>query len=406
MAETTIVETLEYKTQIHTAWDNTEQRAAIRTYPRRAISYDYYGMTPAQSQYLRALSYAKQNEQIEIPLWHAACKLTEDAAVSLTHVMVDPSDVWPFRGCSGLMFWHNDQEGGERYFLGALNATGNLKLTEQLELAYPRQTTLVCPVSYGYLKSTTDYSILTSAYLSMQLNAELLDDFSSTSIPAGLNEDTFEVWGRKTPYQEALPSSYKGVDIFPLAPSWVDDLSASITRNANTLDNESGIVKFDLKSEYASENRDIEYVLSSKTEINNFQRFFCRCKGRLKSFYMPTWLNDLVLAEDAPIGQTYLHVKWPLYWQYYAKTTRRKVAIFFLKSGSVKILPIGGYATSTDGTMGKVFLDSALTEAMKASDVVLASYLCRYRFDSDKLTTEYDTTGLASAAVSFAEVNA
>lgn len=401
----TISETLEFKTQIHTAWDKTEQRMALRTYPRRSVSYDYYGMTAAQSQYLRALSYAKQNEKIEIPLWHAACQLKDTAYANYSHVLINTVDMWQFRGCSGIEFWRNDQEGGERYFLNALYGDGSLKLTEILDKNY-HSDTVIYPVVYGYLKPEDDYTAFTSAHTTMQLNLEVLDDYALTSLPAALNETNFETWEKKTPYQEALPSVYQGIDVFPLAPSWTGNLAANFTRNANKLDNETGVVKYDLKSLYSSENKEIEYVLTTKSEINNFQRFFTKCKGRWKSFFAPTWLSDMVLAEDAAKGQSYLIVEWPLYWKYYASMTRRKTIVVFLKNGAVKILPIAGYATDLTGEKGKVYLDSALTTAMKKSDVAMISYLCRYRFDSDTLTTDYATTGIATVSTVFMEVNA
>ncbi|WP_371374359.1 hypothetical protein [Sporomusa aerivorans] len=403
---TEISEALAFKTQIHKAWDATEQRMALRTYPRRSLAYDYYGMNGAQSQYLRALSYAKQNQKIEIPLWHAGCRMTESAYENFSHVSVDTVSLWQFRGCSGIMFWRNDKTGGDRYFLKALYADGSLKLTEILEQDYPKATTMIYPTAYGYLKPEDKYSVYASHLTTMQLNVELLDDYSLTSLPTAFNEDNYEAWNCKTPFQDAIPASYLGVDIFPLAPSWTGDLSANFTRNANLLDNETGLVKYDLKSVYASENKEIDYVLTSRSEINNFQRFFTRCKGRLKSFYAPSWLSDMTLAETASSGQLYLLVEWPLYWKYYASLSRRKLIIVFLRSGSVKIFPVAGYATDSTGEYGKVYLETALTSPLRKSDVVMISFLCRYRFDSDTLTTDYDTTGIATVTTSFAEVNA
>ncbi|WP_371380914.1 hypothetical protein [Sporomusa aerivorans] len=403
---TEISETLAFKTQIHKAWDATEQRMALRVYPRRSIAYDYYGMNAAQSQYLRALSYAKQNQKIEIPLWHAGCRLSESAYTDFSHVSLDTVNLWQFRGCSGVMFWRNDKTGGDRYFVKALYADGSLKLTEILEQDYLKASTVVYPTSYGYLKQEDKYSAYSSNLTTMQLNVDLLDDYSLTSLPTALNEYNYEAWKKKTPFQDALPASYLGVDIFPLAPSWTGDLAANFTRNANLLDNETGLVKYDLKSVYASENKEIEYELFSRSEINNFQRFFTRCKGRLKSFYAPTWLSDMTLVETASSGQLYLLVEWPLYWKYYASLSRRKLIIVYLRSGSVKIFPVAGYSTDSTGEYGKVYLESALTAPLRKSDVVMISFLCRYRFDSDTLTTDYDTTGIANVSTSFAEVNA
>lgn len=402
---TQISETLEFKTQIHKAWDATEQRMALRKYPRRSVSYDYYGMNANQSQYLRALSYAKQNEKIEIPLWQAACHLSEAAFKNDYTVKVNPTDIWAFRGCSGIIFWHNDRIGGDRYFANAIYGDGSIRMPELLEKGYSINNTIICPVSYGYLKPEDDYSFFTASNTKMQLNIDLLSDYSLLKLPEILNEYTYEKWGTTTPFQKALPARYNNIDVFPIAPSWTDDLNSNFTRNANKLDNDSGIVKYDLKSTYSSENKKIEYVLGTKSEINNFQRFFTRCKGRLKSFYAPTWLNDMVIVEDALKGQGYIIVDWPSYWKYYTKMSRRKLIVIFLKDRTIKIVQVAGYSTDETGIYGKVYLDVPLAQNIKKNDVLMISYLCMYRFDSDTLTTDYDTVGVATVSTIFTEVN-
>lgn len=377
---------------------------ALRKYPRRSVSYDYYGMTASQSQYLRALSYAKQNEQIEIPLWHAACRLTENAYANHSILHVTPQDLWQFRGCSGMIFWHNDTSGGERYFINVIHGDGSIQLTEVIERDYLSKQIAILPVSYGYLKPEDDYSSYTDSYVTMQLNVDLQSDYAKVYLPTLLDENHFETWETKTPFQNALPTSYAGVELFPLAPSWTKDVASNFTRNANALDNTSGIVKYDLKSINGSENKEIEYVLATRSEINNFQRFFTKCKGRWKSFYAPTWLSDMVLVEDVPKGQSYMMVDWSLYWKYYTSMVRRKLIVVFLKSGSVRTIRIAGYSTDETGKFGKVYLDSPTSAELLKKDVVMISFLCRYRFDSDTLTTEYDTTGIATISTAFTEV--
>ncbi len=401
----TIAETLTFKTQIHKAWNSSEQRMAMRNYPRRSIAYDYYGMNAAQSQYLRALVYNKSREQIEFPLWHAACSLTKPAYLGHFQVNISPQDLWGFYGCSGILFWKNDILGGDRYYLHSLTALGDIVLTEELEKNYDKVQTTICPVAYGYLKPEDNYSAYTASHTTMQLNVELNVNYPAMPLPMSLNEDNYQYWEFTTPYQKAIVSSYQGIAVFPIAPSWNADIPATFSKNVNELDNGSGIVKYDVKSSDSSETKEIEYVLSSKSEITNFQRFFMRCKGMLKSFYAPTWLNDIVLARDATRGMNYLLTEWPLFWKYYSSTIRRKLIMVFLKNGEVVIITVAGYSVDENGT-GKVFLDSPLPITIRMADVVMISFLCRYRFASDSLTMLYDTTGIATTTVSFLEVDA
>lgn len=406
MAETKISETLEFLTQIHTSWNNTEQRMALRKYPRRYVSYEYIGVESWQSQYLRGLLYSRQTEQIEIPLWHTGFALTDQPYIGQTEIRLTPDNLWAYRGCRGVIFWHNDKKGGDRYPLQLLLGDGTLKLNEQLDTVYPKLSTTVHPVAYAILQQEDKYNLYTSAHMSMQLNLELMTNEILVPIPVSLDEFHDEPWQTMNPWQTALPALHMGVELYPVAPAWTGDIAATFARNANKLDNQTGMIRYDLKSPDTSETKQIEYICTSRSEINNLQRFFCRCKGRCKSFYAPTWLADMVLAADAPAGQNYLLVDFPLFWKYYGGLARRKNVVVFLNNYTTRILSIGGFTTNDTGELGKVLLDSPLQAPLKRNDVAMISFLCRYRHDSDTMTTNYETVEIASTAFTFAEVSA
>ncbi|HMM22690.1 MAG TPA: hypothetical protein PKA10_18380 [Selenomonadales bacterium] len=399
-----ITETLEFLTQIHTSWNNTEQRMALRKFPRRYLSYEYIGVESWQSQYLRALLYNKQTEQIEIPLWHAASPLPDTTYPGQTQIKLSTDKLWGYRGCRNIILWFSDKRGGDTYAVQALLGDGTVKLGEQIQSIYPGATTTICPVSYAVLQPEDQYAIYDSAHMSMQINLELLTDFTLTPIPASLDEFHFEPWKTKNPWQEALPATYLGAEVFGIAPAWADDLSGRFARSANKLDNQAGVVKYDLKSLNTSESREIDYLSLSRSEINNLQRFFCRCKGRLKSFWAPTWLADMVLTANAEKGQNYLLVEWPLFWKYYRNLARRKTIVVFLNNQTARILTIAGFTTDDAGN-GKLILERPLPEGFRKEAVAMISFLCRYRFDSDTMTTDYETVDVAFTSFSFAEVD-
>ncbi len=399
-----ISERLEYLTQIHKSWDNTEQRAALRTSPRRFISYDYIGTKGSQSQYLRALAYSKQTEKIEIPLWHANCQLDEILFKGQTNIKAGKDKIWPYRGMSGLLLWSSDELGGDRYPLKYILGDGTVISGNIFARDYPPGT-IVCPVGWGVLQQESAYDTYSSMATSLQLNLELLPDYSITPVPDALDEYHYETFKTEDPWAKVLPTTYNSVELFTIPPSWTKDLSAKFTRNVNRMDNQSGVFKYDLKSLNPTETREIEYVAISRSEINNLQRFFCRCKGRLKSFYAPTWLSDMALQEDAPPGQNYLIVDWPLLWKYYANMNRRKTIVIFQRDYTATILKVAGYTTDDSGNYGKIFLDNQLTKAINKAEVLLISFLVRYRLDTDSMLVDYDTTDAGTTSLSFMEVN-
>lgn len=403
MAETQLSETLEFLTQIHRSWDGTEQRGALRPVPRRYLSYEYIGTRTWQSQYLRALTYSQQTQLIQFPLWHATAALTTDAYAGNSVLKTHPNKLWSYRESSGLMLWRNDSVGGEVFHLNGLASDGSLSIGKELTENWRRGQAIICPVGWGILQQEDKYVNVHSMLTTMQINVELVMDPKAPLFPTAFdayhNEHFALPWGR------GFPSVYQGAEVFMIPPPWIDDITASFSRNANRLDNQTGSFRYDLKSTDPSETKAIDYVTTCREEINNLQRFFYRVKGRQKSFWAPTWLSDLELVEDAPVGRNYLMLKWPLYWKYYALGQRRKTLIAFMRDGTARLIKIAGYSTDLSGDLGKVHLDEALKVPLLQKDVLMLSYLCRYRLDSDTLITEYETTDVANMTLSMTEVS-
>lgn len=403
MADAQLSETLEFLTQIHRSWDGTEQRAALRPVPRRYLSYEYIGVKTWQSQYLRALTYSQQTQLLQFPLWHAAATLTTNAPAGTSVLAVQPDKLWGYRGVSGVMLWQNDSLGGEVFRLNGLASDGTIAIGKELTENWHHGQAAICPVGWGVLQQEDKYVNVHSTLTTMQINVELIMDQEAPLFPAALDEYHAEPF--VLPWGQGFPVQYQGAEVFMMPPPWTDDISASFSRNANRLDNQTGVFRYDLKSTDPSETKAIDYITTSRAEINNLQRFFYRVRGRQKSFWAPTWLSDLELAEDALAGRNYLMVKWPLYWKYYALGQRRKSLIAFMRDGSARLIKIAGYSTDLSGDLGKVYLDESLKQPLLSKDILMLSYLCKYRLDSDVLTTNYETTDVANMTFGMTEVS-
>lgn len=399
-----IIERIEYKTQIHTAWDGSEQRMALRSEPRRYVSYDYVGVQTWHNQYLRMLTFGQQTQRIRFPLWHAQCILKLGVAADQTLIKIPAEALWGYRNIGAVMLWANDDVGGVKYDLAYITASGVLGLKKPLRTDWEAYKTVLVPVFYGVLNQESDYANMHSDLVTMTLNLELLQNQDAPEFPVAFDE-----WHPENPpegtYIRGLPDMYMGAEVFKDEPPWLDDMSVSYSKNANRLDNETGVFRFDLKSSETSESRQIQYVGINRAECYNFQRFFMRQKGMLKSFYAPTWLNDLELAGDMMAGQIYLLLKFNMFWKYYATSRRRRTIIIFYVNGTCEILKIAGYAVDETGQYGKIYLENNLTHTIYKQQVRMVSYFCRYRFASDTMTVDYETNTSATMNLNFVEVN-
>lgn len=400
-----IIEKIEFMTQIHTSWDDSEQRMALRNEPRRYISYDYTGMEAWQSQYLRMITFGQQTQLIELPLWHAAYMLENTSYKGQAAISVKPEVLWKYRNIGSVLLWHSDQIGGTKYGLKYIMASGVLGLTSQLTKDYMRGATTVIPVGIGVLQQEDQYETMHSDLTALTINMELIQNQKAPFFPESFNENHDESVPCNV-FNRGLPQEYTGVDIFSHEPSWSANITSSYSRNANRLDNQTGVFRFDLKSNETTETKEINFSAFSRAEINNLQRFFYRCKGAWKSFCMPTWVNDIELAQDAYAGQINLLVKFNLYWKYYSKSKRRKTLVVFYTDNTVQILKIAGYSTNYTGELGKIYLENPLKRTIVKRSVRMISYLCRCRFASDTMTIYYETSTGAQAKLSFQEVDA
>jgi hypothetical protein len=194
-------------------------------------------------------------------------------------------------------------------------------------------------------------------------------------------------------------------ELFLIPPTWDSDIQMDFTRNANRLDNKSGFFRYDLKSINPTETRQIDYTMGTVSEINNMQRFFYRCRGKLHSFFAPTWLNDVDLVEEVPSGQNWIIAKYPYYWKYFSTGDRRKRLIVFYRDGSAEILRISAYTMDDSGQYSKIYLDGGASRTLNVDNVAMISYLCQYRHDNDTMTVSYESGEAGTTSFTLQEVS-
>nr|DAI46534.1 MAG TPA: protein of unknown function DUF2460 [Caudoviricetes sp.] len=409
MAEQRITETIEFLTQIHTSWDNTEQRMALRSYPRRSVSYRYTGVDTAMSEYLRSLTNGLQTQQLEFPLWSATRTLPKTRRKKETGIQLTAQDVWDYRDCHAVLLTKEFQEArgnSTRYFLKQLYSSGYLQMKTTFKDDYYEGATLVTPVFWGILNQEDSYTNVTASLADMCINVEFMPSLTAVNLPAECDEYNypFLTFAEST---NAL-NNYKYIDdyeLFMMPPSWYQDMNMSYSRNANKLDNQTGYFRYDLKSKATTTHMVFDYHAKSKDEIQFLQRFFYRCKGQWKSFYVPTWTSDIELVKDGITTKQELIAKFPYYYRYYNGNQRRKTIIIFFNNGTVKILKIVGWELDSSGKHSKITLESPLTEPIYMKDVRMISFLLKVRHASDSMVTEYETRESANISFELMEVD-
>ena len=108
MAETRITESFEFKTDVITAYDGSEQRIKTRQIPRHSLSFDYDAMNLFQAQWLRGMSRIPQSDLWYVPLWCRPGYLREDFIIHGKSLYINTDYTYNFEGCEWIEIFVKD----------------------------------------------------------------------------------------------------------------------------------------------------------------------------------------------------------------------------------------------------------------------------------------------------------
>lgn len=406
MANAHISERLSFLTQVHTAWDGTEQRLCLRRLPRVGVSYDFSGMDAAQSAYLRQLIGKAESGAVDFPLWHAESELEEDLAAGSRAVPVPPRFLWSYRNIGAFLMFTGDMEANTAHRLKSLSADGLLHAGDKLERDYRGRLARVMPVARCALAQDNGFSNETDTVTEMTLALDLLAEQNAPALfPARFDAAHDEPIDEEAMPLHGLPAFIGPDEVFRFGHMYAGDFKAQYSKAMSRVDFDSGVFRLDARSSEAAETRELAVALRGRPMINNLERFFTRHRGRWKSFLAPTLTDDLALAADAAPGDATLAVASPVMWKYLGKSRRRRRLALFLRDGSVLMVDVGAFTRADDGSHGVLVLDAPMPRRVDAVDVWRASFMQRVRFASDDLLVDYETTEAATCTVTLVETD-
>lgn len=405
MSDTKITVTYQYLTDIWRNYDGTEQRRCLRSEPRRLISYDYIAINTKEAHWMRDVARKKQSNYDYVPMWHDISYLAQDHMGGTT-LYLDDDYMLGFHNCDMIEIFIKD----EAYHTFGTNAvkkvsfySGNMvRLVTPLNRNLDRHNTYVVPLIRCSILTDQSFNYIFSNGTNVVYNYEDI-----------LYKPPFDIDSRYFNFYRDIPQYnrfniqelYKNKHVFTMSPQFVDDdnLRLSIAKNVARVDRSTGIFAYDLKNSYAYDNFSFTILLRNKKMINNMILFFNLIKGRYKSFYCPSWVNDFTPTSDINYGSVYIDAA-DVY-RYYGSTSRRKHIIVFTKDWKSYIYEIANITVEGTGEdrRGKIIFISAGHIALE--NILMISYFNLVRFDSDDLKINYESTEVASVDLAFAEVD-
>lgn len=410
MAGDRITEKWEYKTDIITSYDGHEQRIKTRQYPRHYVSYDYPAMNCFEAQWLRGLGRLRQSDTYYIPMWHNVTRLAEDFPGMGKSLYINKEHMYSFDDVEWIEIFVKDDPNqfGVNMVLRVENYFDQIiGLKKVLTKPLYKENTWIYPLKRCSIQPMNGFQYIYSNGASVTHSFEdLLRKPVNLKIPDKWVTD-FENYSLRNKWN--LPEHYDNREVFVASPQWLDDdsLSLSVDKAVTKMDNETGQFLYDLKNEKSYDVHTMELILMCKEAINNMQRFFKRVSGMYKSFYAPTWANDIELLQDIEAQNNYIYTKWSNISDFYISNKRNKKLVIFTKDKHSYILDIltYGYEMIDGVKVGKIMFTNPLGMNIPKSNVLMCSYFNLVRFDSDELQLNYESDIVANVSLVFREVD-
>lgn len=275
-----VTEGREYKTDVMRSRDGTEQRRALRSKPRKNVSFQVLleGAEAASFDYLMT---ALQPHLWLLPMWQRPHRLTTEVSSGGSALEFDVPLSYEARSGDYLVL-HREGVNPEAQQINTIAADRlSVTLVDALESDWPAFTH-VYPAEAAQLRDGVNGRRITSGVLRAGLDFSCLVD-SRTAIESEL---TFDLM-------------IGDLEVLTHQPNWINSLNVGFDWAPIMIDTQMGSTAYETDGDLASNTRKCEVIVESRDEVDWWLAFFDRCRGRQVPFLMPTWVD---LNLEAPVS--------------------------------------------------------------------------------------------------------
>lgn len=376
-------ETIEFLTDVLKGYSDFEQRRALRQLPRRAVHLRPLALTARNAAGMESLVWGWQNQPYGVPWWQDATQLT--ASISPGTLVIPCNTADRAFAPGGLLCIWQDEFTFEALSIVSV-AANSVTVSSPTQLNWTAgPTVLVMPVFLARLPKSVEVTRQASFIDGMEL--EFIGEAEQAA-----------------PAPTAAFTQYKGFDVLESQPNWASDLNRKYDRSLVTIDPKIGPIEVIDKGGSAVVSQKFPWWLDGHANVTTFRAFLLRRFGRMNPFWVPTWDQDLILAQDIGATDTSIKIQSEFYSRFFFPSVARRDLAFIPAGGAPPYLyhRITAAVDNGDGTE-TLTLDSALGVAMPAATTQV-SFLTLARLAEDKSLLRWLHADHAQAELEFQEV--
>lgn len=374
-------ETLQFKTDVMTAWSGVEQRRALRIAPRRQFEFTA-PMAQQERRIVEAALFAWSSMIWALPIFSDGQRLTSALAPGALTVPCDTVNR-DFRA-GGLAILITDAANYEVLQIASVT-TSALALTNAVAGSWPKGSRLY-PIRTARLASYPKIARVNGQYATVQPQFVTVEPCDWT--PAS-----------------GLPT-YRGYPVLENSPDTGVGAEASYERQANLIDNDTGVVEMDDTAKIGFPMWMHEWFMQGRTQRAFFRALMYLLKGRQGEIWVPSYQSDLQLAAIIASTASTIDVQMTGYTLFLVGQINRQDIRIELLNGTVFYRRVTG-STGVDANTERLSIDSTLGQQVTAAQVRRISFMTLCRLNSDSIDIQHvnGDTGLATAATQWRGTN-
>ena len=273
-----VTETREYLTNIMTAYDQTEQRAALRDKPRNTMAYTLL-LHGADASRFDWLLTAAQAQVLLMPYWPMPFHLTAAAANGALALQLDGDlPPWVVAG-EQLAMVYGGRSSVPVTVQSVAGKTVNL-VAPGLPGAWPKGA-MVYPTWQVRAQDSLAFKRHTPTVSEASISLSRQISGAAAPVPASVADMT-----------------YDSLEVLPRDSNWRDGQDVTMAWMTDLMDGQRGRTSYEVLSKAQQRTSSGSVLLDNLAKANWWQAFYDRHKGRRGVFYAPTRSRDLPLVKS------------------------------------------------------------------------------------------------------------
>lgn len=378
---TPVTESLDWLTDVLTAYRGDEQRISLRSKPRR--SFEYSSRTNAlDSQKLANILWGWQTKPFALPVWNNRGELSANATLGASSLDMATTDLGFTDGGFAVLFADSS----------------NYELL-QIDVVSPSAITLLTPLAKAWSTGAkiypADVARLPTGVQSRQptsLVSEIAVMFSCDPVETDPQLPIV-----------APSTTYGGYEVVLKKLNWAQPIDTGNDFNFAEIDYQTGnSARFD-EFDTPKLNKRFQWVLKDRAAHLEFRALIARLAGRFKAVWMPTWLGDFSLYSTEVSTATSIKVKTNEFQQMVGVDPALDT-IMIVVDGTPMFKTIN--AVTLGASFTTLGLTTTIGTALNQSNVSMISLIHLCRLTADRVTINHLTSEVATVDLNFTTVKA